>query len=94
MKLQRKVQKINILLLIVFKLLKVQIWKKLNKLFDLDKQDIADILRIPGIKLNFFSYYRSNNPIQEGMTNRGNSSNIDTRPTPSSNSASGDDILH
>jgi hypothetical protein len=75
-----------------FQAIKGSDMEKLNKLFDLDKQEIADILRIPGIKLNFFSYYRSKNPIQEGMTNRGNSSNIDTRPTPSSNSASGDDI--
>ena len=43
--------------------------EKIDKLFDVDQEDVKDIIREPGIKLNFSSYYKSETPIIEGLAN-------------------------
>jgi hypothetical protein len=63
-----------------FQAIKASDMEKLQKLFDVKQESIADILRIQGKKLNFFSYYRSKEPIQEGMTSSSDDIYIDCSP--------------
>jgi hypothetical protein len=51
--------------------------EKIDKLFEVDRDDVKDIIREPGIKLNFSSYYKSDNPIVEGLTNMKNTASRD-----------------
>lgn len=51
--------------------------EKIDKLFEVDRDDVKDIIREPGIKLNFSSYYKSENPIVEGLANMKNKASRD-----------------
>jgi hypothetical protein len=51
--------------------------EKIDTLFEVDRDDVKDIIREPGIKLNFSSYYKSETPIVEGLTNMKNRASRD-----------------
>jgi hypothetical protein len=53
-----------------FQAIKTGDMQKLQQLFELNNEEVTEIIRSPGKKLNFFSYYRSEKNIQEGMVNR------------------------
>jgi predicted nucleic acid-binding Zn ribbon protein len=55
--------------------------ERLDKLFEVNKDEVKDILKEPGIKLNFSSYYKSENPIVEGLKNMnaGGNNNVSSR---------------
>uniref|UniRef100_A0A6C0FAN2 Uncharacterized protein n=1 Tax=viral metagenome TaxID=1070528 RepID=A0A6C0FAN2_9ZZZZ len=55
-----------------FQAIKTGDMQKIQKLFDLDNEEVTETIRAPGRKLNFFSYTRSENKIKEGMVNRNN----------------------
>ena len=67
----------HFILIDTFQAIQTDDMEKIDKLFEVDRDDVKDIIREPGIKLNFSSYYKSENPIVEGLANMKNKASRD-----------------
>ena len=67
-----KKEETNFIIIDTFQAIQTEDMERINKLFEVERDDVKDIIRVPGIKLNFSSYYKSKNPIVEGLANMNN----------------------